>query len=224
MPELIRVGHRGAAALAPGNTIASFDAAIAVGVEMIEFDVLPARDGGQLYVAHDHGELDARSSLTLDEALAHMTTPRYAGVRLQLDIKRGGFEHRIVAALDERGARERAFISTGIWRTLTRLRALAPDLALGWTVPELPRSLLRAPLVGRLYRSLLPARAAARIRSGAIDAIVPHWELVTPDLVGAVRGAGGEIYAWTVDDAVAIRRLKALGVTGVITNDPRLFA
>ena len=41
MPALIRVGHRGAPALAPDNTLASFDAALAVGVDMIEFDVLP---------------------------------------------------------------------------------------------------------------------------------------------------------------------------------------
>jgi glycerophosphoryl diester phosphodiesterase len=38
-----------------------------------------------------------------------------------------------------------------------------------------------------------------------------------------VVAAGGEIYAWTVDDAGEIARLAALGVSGVITNDPRLF-
>ena len=42
MPALIRVGHRGAPAVAPDNTLASFDAALAIGVDMIEFDVLPA--------------------------------------------------------------------------------------------------------------------------------------------------------------------------------------
>jgi glycerophosphoryl diester phosphodiesterase len=34
---------------------------------------------------------------------------------------------------------------------------------------------------------------------------------------------GGDLYVWTVDDPKRIRRLEALGVTGVITNDPRLF-
>jgi glycerophosphoryl diester phosphodiesterase len=48
--------------------------------------------------------------------------------------------------------------------------------------------------------------------------------MVTAALVEAVRGASGEIYAWTVDDRAEIARLAALGVTGVITNDPRLFA
>jgi glycerophosphoryl diester phosphodiesterase len=53
---------------------------------------------------------------------------------------------------------------------------------------------------------------------------VPNWRVVTPALVDAVLAAGGEIYAWTVDDAAEIRRLADEGVTGVITNDPRLFA
>jgi glycerophosphoryl diester phosphodiesterase len=50
-----------------------------------------------------------------------------------------------------------------------------------------------------------------------------HWRLVTPRLVRAVRGAGGELYVWTVDELPQIRTFEALGVTGVITNDPRLF-
>ena len=57
MPELRsrlrRVGHKGADLIAPGNTYASFDAALEAGVDMIEFDVLPERDGDRLLVAHD---------------------------------------------------------------------------------------------------------------------------------------------------------------------------
>jgi glycerophosphoryl diester phosphodiesterase len=50
-----------------------------------------------------------------------------------------------------------------------------------------------------------------------------HWRLVTPRLVRAAQAAGGELYVWTVDDPVRLRALEALGVTGVITNDPRIF-
>jgi glycerophosphoryl diester phosphodiesterase len=46
---------------------------------------------------------------------------------------------------------------------------------------------------------------------------------ISPALVAAVAGAGGELYAWTVDHPPKIRQLEELGVTGVITNDPRLF-
>jgi glycerophosphoryl diester phosphodiesterase len=73
-------------------------------------------------------------------------------------------------------------------------------------------------------RLALPSRAAAAIASGSADALMAHWRLVTSPLVRAVRDAGGELYVWTVDDPVMLRRLERLGVTGVITNDPRLFS
>ena len=50
-----------------------------------------------------------------------------------------------------------------------------------------------------------------------------HTILVTPRLVDAVHEAGGQLYVWTVDDAKRIAWLEAIGVDGVITNDPRLF-
>ncbi len=228
MPALIRVGHKGAAALAPGNTLASFDAALAAGVDMIEFDVLavPGR-GEQLYVAHDRGALDEHDPLTLTDALEHLGSPAFTAIRLQLDVKSAGSEEGVLAALARSASTARAFVSTGRWSVLERLRALEPGLAIGWTVPEIPGitgTPLLTPTLGRLYRRLLPRRAAARIRAGAIDALVPHWTMVTAELVAAVSGAGGELYAWTVDDAAEIERLRALGVTGVISNDPRLFA
>jgi glycerophosphoryl diester phosphodiesterase len=51
-----------------------------------------------------------------------------------------------------------------------------------------------------------------------------HWLLVSERLLATVREAGGQVYAWTVDDRERIARLEALGVDGVITNDPHLFA
>ena len=50
-----------------------------------------------------------------------------------------------------------------------------------------------------------------------------HWRFATPSLVRAVRAAGGELYVWTVDELTRILELEALGVTGVVSNDPRLF-
>ena len=53
----LRIGHRGAATLGPANTLASFRLALETGVDLIEFDVCPRRDG-ELVVAHSF----ARSS------------------------------------------------------------------------------------------------------------------------------------------------------------------
>jgi glycerophosphoryl diester phosphodiesterase len=65
--------------------------------------------------------------------------------------------------------------------------------------------------------------ATRHLREGRIDALMAHYLVVTPALVREVLALGGEIYVWTVDDPARIRALEELGVTGVITNDPRLF-
>jgi len=227
IPTLIRVGHKGADAIVAGNTLASFDAALDAGVDMIEFDVLPEQPdgGGELLVVHDHDELRRHGAPSLSEALQHFSSPAYATTRLQLDLKRRGREADLIDALHAAGVLERSFTSTAAWRSLEALRKLAPDLQIGWTVSAGISGLpLLGRVAGRSSRLALGRVAAERIRSGDIDALVPQWQLVSRRLVEAVRDAGGEIYTWTVDDAAQIRRLAALGVTGVITNDPRLFA
>ena len=71
---------------------------------------------------------------------------------------------------------------------------------------------------------LYPLTQFGESRRGFCDAIMAYWRLVTPRLARTVRDAGGELYAWTVDDPAAIAKLESMGVTGIITNDPRLFA
>lgn len=230
MPALVRVGHKGADALVPGNTVASFDAAIEAGVDMIEFDVLPedlADPGGsRLVMCHDYTH-DVRSAPSLEEGLDHLAA---TNVLLDVDLKLAGYEDRVVAALAERNLIERTIISSMERESLPRLRELAPTLKLGWSVPKAGRDYMSSPFyrlpalaVLAVGRETFPRRAAAALREGFCDAIMAYWRLVTPRLVRAVTDAGGEIYAWTVDDPAAIARLEAWGVTGVITNDPRLF-
>jgi glycerophosphoryl diester phosphodiesterase len=228
-----RVGHKGAAHLAQGNTPASFDAALAQRVDMIEFDVLSERiDGsGELLVAHDYEDMRSRTPLTLAQALAYLAGEEFAGIEFDLDVKLPGYELRVVDALREAGLTSRTLLSGMFPDSLARVRAMEPALRLGWSVPRVRRDytndmLMKIPALALLtgYRALLPRRAARALRSGAVDAIMAHWRVVTPALVRAVAVEGGELYAWTVDDAARIRKLTALGVSGIITNDPRLFS
>ncbi len=234
MPELRsrlrRVGHKGADLLAPGNTYASFDAALEAGVDMIEFDVLPERDGDRLIVAHDYEDAGARAPLTLEETLAYLAGDRFSGVELDVDLKLPGYELRVLDALRAHQVLDRALIATQYRESLQVLRAADPTVRLGWSVPKLTRDPFRsratrlpAFVALQVFRFVLPWRAAHAIRAHRCDALMVHWRLVTPRLVRRVRGAGGEVYVWTVDELPRIRALNALGVTGVITNDPRLF-
>ena len=225
-----RVGHKGADLVVPGNTTASFDKAIELGVHMIEFDVLPedplAPESSRLLLAHDyeHGLDDAH---TLEEGLAHL-----AGLDadLDVDLKLPGYEERVVELLREHGLVGRALVSSTYMRSLVRVRELEPTLRLGWSVPRARRDYtdswaykLPALAVLLRMRRRIPGAAAAHLRAGRCDAVMAHWRLVSRALVEAVHDADGELYVWTVDDAVHIARLEALGVDGVITNDPRLF-
>jgi glycerophosphoryl diester phosphodiesterase len=229
-----RVGHKGAAHLAPGNTFASFEAAVRAGVDMIEFDVLSERpDGsGRLLLAHDYGALHAaREPLTLREGLEHLASDAYAGIELDVDVKLPGYGERVVRELRETGLLQRSLVSSTYPRELDAMRALEPSLRVGWSVPRARRDytedrLIAIPVLAMLaaYRAWLPRRVLAPLRAGRFDAIMAYWRLVTPALVRAVAAAGGELYAWTVDDAAQLARLSAMGVAGIITNDPRLFA
>jgi glycerophosphoryl diester phosphodiesterase len=232
MPALKRIGHKGADLIAPGNTLESFDAALAAGVDMVEFDVLPEHpDGtGRLVLAHDWTAAARRTPLTLEEGLAHFAQDAWLDVELDVDLKTVGYERRVVEALRSFGLADRALISTMEEESLTAVRAAAPEIRLGWSVPKVRRNYLgnaltRVPALAAAQwgRRVLPGRAARAIRAGRIDAIMSHWALVTPRLARAIRGAGGELYVWTVDDPTRIAALDAIGVTGIITNDPRLF-
>jgi glycerophosphoryl diester phosphodiesterase len=228
MPGLIRVGHKGAAHVAPGNTIDSFEAALDHGVDMIEFDVLRAPDG-RLLLAHDYEDAQRPDALTLDEGLDHFAGEAYADVQLDVDLKLPGYEREVVDGLQARGLAERALVSTMEVVSLERVGALAPSLRRGWSVPRVRRDYTRSLLapaaygVARYWRARLPGQAAARIRAGGCEAIMAHYLLASPRLVSAVHAAGGTVYVWTVDDARRIRQLERMGVDAVITNDPRLF-
>ncbi len=232
MSALRRVGHKGADLIAPGNTYASFDAALEAGVDMIEFDVLPSREGGErLLLAHDHEDAARRVPHTLEEGLAHLSSDAFAGIELDVDLKLPGYELRVLDALREHGLLERALISSQYRSSLAAIRAAEPDVPLGWSVPKLRRDPFRsraltvpALLALHALREILPFQAARAVRARECDALMVQWRLVTPRLVRSVRDAGGEVYVWTVDELPRLRRLEALGVTGVITNDPRLFA
>lgn len=243
MPELTptqqravrRIGHKGADHIAPGNTTASFDAALAHGCDMVEFDVLPERGAddaytGRLVLAHDFKDAARRTPLTLEEGLDHLSSQPFAGVELDVDLKTHGYEERVITALRERGMEERTLISTMETVSLPVLRAASDKVRIGWSVPKVKRNYLANPATKPLalatvavLRRTVPRAIVAAMRAGEIDAVMSHFSLVTPHFVRAVDRVGGELYVWTVDDAEQIRRFERMGVTGVITNDPRLF-
>jgi glycerophosphoryl diester phosphodiesterase len=225
----LRFGHMGAHAVVPGNTIASIERAAELGVDVVEFDVLPDRDG-VLRLAHDPGDLAARPDApTYAEALDRLAEPDLAGLGINVDAKVPGHEHAVVRGLRDRGMGDRALVSAMERHTLAAIRRLAPEIRLGRSVPRVYRDWYsnpwtRGPTVGMVLaaRRYLPPLVIRDLRAGRIDAVMSHWSLVTPAFARRIL-VHGELYVWTVDDADRASALRAMGVTGVTSNDPRLL-
>jgi glycerophosphoryl diester phosphodiesterase len=232
------VGHKGADLIAPGNTLASFGAAVEAGVDTIEFDVLwlpdahlPLEERAPLVVAHDWHDAERRTPLALTEALDAFREPPLDGVEIDLDIKLPGREEELVDALRERGLIERSMVSTMELYSLGRVLELEPALRRGWTYPKVTKDWAskrwaRGPMLGALavMRQRLPGLAAEKLPKLGVEAMWVYHPLVTPRLARITKLAGVELIAWTVDDLPRMRRLAEHGVDGICSNDPRLFA
>lgn len=245
---LVRIGHRGAAALAPENTLASFERALEEGVDWIEFDVLDL-DDGTLVLAHSgdlfevsHGSaqgavrtlsldelrVHAPALPTLEEALAFFAARPEVG--LHLDLKTYAHSAEIAAALRHHGVEERTFVSSHRPGSLRDLAAHAPGLTLGLTYPEDRRGFAKrrgsAPVIAAAavaMRAALPLRIGRWLEQAGASVAVLHQALVTRGVVQRCHALGAPVIAWTVDDAARLRHLRDLGVDGVVSNDPRIF-
>jgi glycerophosphoryl diester phosphodiesterase len=224
-----RIGHKGAPAVKPGNTLDSFDAAVELGVDMIELDILRAREGF-LIVAHDFEDAARRRCLDLTEALDAFREPPLDKVDFDCDLKLPGREAELVGALEGRGLLDRAMVSTMELSSITKLRQIEPDLRLGWTFPKTRRDwtqykwagpALAAGLAG--LRRRFPKILAERAPELEIDAVWAYHGVVSPNLAKVTQELGLELIAWTVDDAARMAELLEMGVDGLCTNDPRLF-
>ena len=206
-----RVGHRGAHAVVKGNTLGSFEAALDLGVDMIEFDVCAVR--GRLGIAHNPLAGRLFGCMALETGLAHLAGARFDGIELNVDLKQAGCERGAVEALARHDLLERSLISSRLPAVLDRVRALEPGARTGLSVG--------GPLTRRRDWRRVVTEALA---TGRFQALMAHHRLVDRSLVERVKAAGAELYAWTVDESTLIDRLIGLEVTGITTNDPRLFA
>ena len=210
-----RIGHGGASALARANTLASFDAACEIGVDMVEFDVR-AWDG-ELVLAHTILHARRGGNLRLREALAHLAGPRFSDIGLNVDVKHVGCEAALLDQLRDAALLDRTLISSQVPGVVDRVRALEPSAWVGISIGG------RMARINRRWRDWR-AGMLAGLQSGRWDAVMAQHKLVDGRLLGDVNDRGGRLYAWTVNERAAIARLQTLGVHGIATADPRLFA
>jgi glycerophosphoryl diester phosphodiesterase len=182
-------------------------------------------------IAHDYHDALSRRPLALVDALDAFFDPPLDEVEIDCDLKLPGREAELAGALAGHGLLERSMVSTMEVESLMKLRKLEPDLRLGWTYPKTRRDwtqyrwMAPALMAGlAAIRRRFPSELEARAGTLGVDAVWAYHQIITPKLVEAAENAGVELIAWTVDDAERIRDLLDMGVHGICTNDPRLFA
>ena len=243
---VIRVGHRGAAALAPENTLRSFEVALEAGVDAIEFDVLDL-PRGPLVLAHSNdlyevshgaatglvseltlGELRevAPALPTLDEALEFIAARD--GVSAHVDLELAARLDELGAALRRHGLEGRTIVSGFHVPSLQEVARHAA-VRIGRTYPadrygvarrRVLRPVVRAGVVA--LRASLARRLHTLLPAGA-SALMLHHAVVSHATVARAHELGAAVWAWTVDEPAEVERVAAAGVDAVITNDPAML-
>jgi glycerophosphoryl diester phosphodiesterase len=229
------LAHRGASALETENTLAAFRLAMAEGADGVELDVQRCATG-EVVVFHDD---DLARLAGRPERIDQLSLARLREVRLSrgeaiptlaetleacgpaalvnIEIKHSGLLpagcRALVDALAEVVARadadQRVLISSFSPGAIWRWRKIRPDVASGLLF-ERPRPFRRPwPLRTDIFLPLLRPRA-----------VHPEESLCTRDSVARWRRQGYAVNAWTVDAPERIMELAAMGVSGIITNDP----
>jgi len=229
------IGHRGAAALAPENTLAGFRAAAAAGARWVEFDVKLSADGVAVLM-HDatlERTTDGRGAVAAAPAAALAALdaggwfgPGFRGERVPTLVE-------AIAELERLGLGANVEIKPCPGRAAATAGAVAEILAARW-----PGS-LPAPLISSFEPECLAvARDAAPAlpRGLLVDRLVPDWRAAVGVLgcasvnlgrrrasraaIAAVLAAGLRLVVWTVNEAVEAARLVADGASAIITDRP----
>ena len=217
MSRPLIIGHRGASAVAPENTLAAFEAAIAAGADGIEFDVRLAGDAVPV-VIHDEtlyrtaGVRGRVAEMSVDQ-LKLFDVPSLAQVfelfqsnKLLLCLEMKGESRQLVEAccrlIEQHRLKDRVVVSCFEHAALEMAKSIDPTLTIA--------TLFHSPF------ALIVERAIA---IGASE-IALHHRLVNEPLVQKARLAGLEVVTWTVDDPAWVKRAQQIGIRALITNNP----
>ena len=224
------IGHRGAAALAPENTWASFDLAVSLGVDAIETDVRATSDGilillhderlarttnGQGYVRETPWSviknLDAGAWFSTEFSgvrvpLFGETLVRYGKrIPLIIEIKQLDLEVRVLELVREHGLLDSVAFTSFYFPVVQNLKILDPDAKVGFLASDVQE------------------QTVGRVVAAGLDQFCPPAKAISSDQVRAWQDLGLDIRAWGVRDPELMQAAIAAGVDGMTVDFPHLL-
>ncbi len=229
------LGHRGASATAPENTLAAFTQALAEGADGVELDAWQCATGEVVVIHDEETTRTCGERLRVPEApfaaLRRLDAGSWKGTRFRaeripllrevlealpgaivnVELKgRGGRRDRGLATavarlVGDAGAGARVIVSSFDFALVQAFRAAAPRVATGLLFERAWHRTLRVPL------------AAAWLRPSALH---PDVGLCTPARLAGWLAGGRAVNVWTVDAPDEVARLARAGVAGLVSNGP----
>jgi len=219
---MLLMGHRGAAALEPENTLRSISCALEIGVDAVEIDVHLTKDR-ELVVIHDD-TLDRTTngvgrvaSYTLSQikefdagkgeripSLQEVIDLVRGRATLVIELKEEGTEQRVVELIRKSGLRDRVYVIS-FWHILVK------------RVKEMDKRVKTGVLLVGCPVDACVAKAAFA------DALVMNYAFVNKSLVDLAHREGVAVFIWNIDSPDLLKPYEEMGVDGIASNDPRIL-
>ena len=229
------IGHRGASALAPENTLPAFQLAMELGADEVELDVVRCATGEPVVIHNEtvdkttggsgavrdksldelkeldaglwFGEIFRGTKIpTLDEVFEIVGGRMSVNIEIKgQSVRPDGTEHVVVESVRRHGMTDRVIVSSFNPWRLRRVRSEAAELKI---------ALIFSP------RNSMCLRRAWSAPVLKVDGLHPFHSMVDDRFVDRAHQRGRWVYAWTVDDPETMRKLIRTGVDGIVTNNP----
>jgi len=225
------LAHRGLALEHAENTLGAFNAAVAVGVDMLETDVHLSKDG-HVVIAHDPdlrrvagrpglvsdftatqlGEMDlgyGEGFPTLVDVLEAFPVQKF-----NIDLKTPAVVDAFVDVVNQMKVHERILVASFDEKTRSRAVAKLPGVVSNATSTSVIEGKIRS------WLGLPPDSWRLHPEVKAVQVPPSRWgvTLVNPSFVHAVHRKGLEVHVWTINDASDMSRLLDIGVDGIVTD------
>ncbi len=252
-PTPLILGHRGAAGVAPENTLLAFERGLADGAHIIESDIHVTGDGVPVLIHDPDLDRTTNGNGPVEGIGFAELQALDAGCRFtQAGAKAGDFANRGIRVPSVREAFEKfpdaAFnfeIKTSAQNVVESVLSLVrefdrEDRTLLVAGEDAVQAILRGALLESRIRPALGAslgdivdivRAANEGKTPTSDSMaiqVPrHFGeqlLVTPELIEYCHAQGIQVHVWTINDPETMRDLLAQGVDGIVTDRPDIMA
>jgi len=220
---MLRIGHRGARAYAPENTLTSFKKAIELGADAIELDVRRTKDN-QIVVIHDADvkrttngkglvkdftlqqikQLSTEKSQkipTLEEVLDYMKSTK---VKVIIELKEAEFEEKVLSTIKSFRMDKQVIISSFLEEAIRKVRELDPEIETG--------------LIYAKHSN--PIKAALALKANYLVAL---YRFVHTANVEKAHQNGLKVIVWTINSPEEAATFVKKGVDGIASDKPDIL-